>query len=189
MPGAKLQLPQLWHSCLAGQWQLAKISRIYWVSVCAHTHASTHVFYCFSWPVSAAAIGGQIEWKAMRMEGWSVERGMHVAGRWGVLRVIGWTTAHPLCSKSGGICWPLWLPACSPARELREGISAPQSRWREGFFSKSSSLGFSLALLSSLSLLAVSPLCSGCSAQSAPASYSIVIYEWRRLAIQFWGLI
>ena len=52
----------------------------------------------------------------------------------GVLRVIGWTTAHPLCCKSGGICWPLWVPACSLSRELREGISAPQSRWLAGFF-------------------------------------------------------
>lgn len=27
----------------------------------------------------------------------------------------------------GGIRRPLWLPACTPAIELREGISAPQS--------------------------------------------------------------
>ncbi|CAG03268.1 unnamed protein product [Tetraodon nigroviridis] len=72
---------------------------------------------------SAAAINNQPEWKTECME----QRGrMRAAGRVGVFRVTGWTAAHPLCSKSGKICWPLWLPACWPSRELREGISALQ---------------------------------------------------------------
>lgn len=117
----------------------------------------------------------------MRTEGGMMKGGMYVTDR----RVIGWTTACPLCSKSGGICWPLWLCACSPVRWLREGISEPMTS-RLFLIVPSEFLSCSFILFV---FLAVSLLCSGCSAQSAPASYSIIICQWPRLAIQVCSLI
>ena len=90
--------------------------------VCAHTESGDCISHRQSDRMEGHVHGGR----------W--EEGCMWQGGGVFLRVIGWTTAHPLCSKSRGICWPLWLPACSPARELREGISAPQSRWQAGFF-------------------------------------------------------
>lgn len=189
VPGAKLQLPLIWHSCLAGQWQFAKIARSCWLSVCTHIHSLVYCIVSFGWLLileAAAATDDHIECEAVCMARW--EEGCMWQGRWGFWGLLGGrlpTLCAPNPGESAGHCGSLL-------------VRQPES-WERGFqlrraddkqvFSKSSSLGFSLALLSSLSFLAVSLLCSGCSAQSAPASYSMVICEWSRLVIQSWGMI
>ncbi len=98
--------------------------------------------------------------------------------------------------QGGGGFEGYWVDGCPPfvlqIRGNLQAIVAPclfaSQRAERGDFSSAEpmtsrffqirhSLGFSLALLFSLSFLSVAPLCSGCSAQSAPASYSIVICE------------
>lgn len=144
MPGAKLQLPQLWHSCLAGQWQLAKTSRICCESVGAQIHLHTCIVSVGQLLIqeAVAAIGGQIEWKSMCMEGWSMgwwEEGCMWQGGGGFEGY--WVDdCPPFVLQIRGNLLAIVAPCCSPARELREGISAPQSRWCR-FFSKPSSLG------------------------------------------------
>lgn len=59
---------------------------------------------------------------------------MRPGGEGGVRRVIGWMTAHPLCYKSRGICLALWLPACSPARELSGDFRSTEPCDKQGFF-------------------------------------------------------
>lgn len=188
----KLPLP-LWHFC-SGDNGSDSLDRpkcpefTRWV--CAHTHTTlTHVFdLSVGQPLTGDAKVG-ID-KSDQMEA-------HVDGTWGNekrdacdqeegdRRVSGWTTAHPLCSKSEGICSPLWLLLVQKPESWERGFQLHRADDKQAFFfflfvfffSKSSSQGFLLLFLCSLFFLAVSPFCSGCTAQSAPASYSIIC-EW-----------
>lgn len=139
-------------------------------------------------PAATSAIDSQIEWKAMCMEGWSVgrwEEGCMWQGGgvfWGLLGGRLPTLCAPNPGESAGHCGSLLVH--QPESWERDFSSAEPMTSR--FFQNRPLWVSRFALLSSLSF---SPLCSGCSAQSAPASYSIVIWEWPRLVILSWGLI
>lgn len=139
-PGAKLQLPQLWHPILAGQWQSTKISRIYYVSVCAHTH--THYYMYSLWQLASKST--QEAEVAVYNSDWLQA---HVDVQWGDEKrdacdqvgreVLGWLLGGwlpTLCVTNPweSVCHCGSLLVHQP--ESWAGISDPQSLWQAGLF-------------------------------------------------------
>ena len=131
LPAAKLQLLQLWHSCLCMT-----------VTVGQNLHDLLGKYVHTLNPATASAIDSQIEWRAMCTEG---DERRDACGRvvgffWGLLGGRLPTLCAPNPGESAGHCGSLL-------------VHQPES-WERGFqlrraddkqvFSKSSSLGFSL---------------------------------------------
>lgn len=165
-PGAKLQLPRPWRCYFGRVWDCRLTSPGFVGRVCAHINSVCHPVYAIVWPgggglaiqASAAAINNRAEWKTACVER---QRKDARCGTAGVFRVTGWTAAHPLCSKSGENLLAIVAPCLLAIQRAERGDFSSAEPMTSTFCSKWFSPGPSPALLSSLSLLAASPHCSG----------------------------
>lgn len=159
-PGAKLQLPQLWRSCLAGS-DCWLPSPGFWSGESARINSPTSstVWLGLVIQASAAAINTQAEWKSACVE----QRGrMRAAGRLGGIQGYGVDGCPPFVLQIRGNLLAIVAPCLLAIQRAERGDFSSAEPMTSSFCSKRSSPSPSAALLSSLSVLAVSPHCSGC---------------------------